>query len=268
MKRVLTLALTACLALTVGIPASAAKKPVPPTVTTPASRTIPWYECHDASDWVHWQNTRTGKGVSIWVTIRKPGYTQPIKGGRICGYMGSGTYNLRIRIDWEKRKKVTVRKPVYRWKTVQKPDPMNATWVPPVYEDWPFTCTLTGYPPNMSPENNWGYASYSCAFDNGREWQDFYDTGKGLYPTDQTGCELYFPDDTNLATGYCQTKMTPMPPTLTGRAEDILLADGYFVPAYTTVEKRYIHHYRNVRVTKWVEARSFYVNRSIQVTVR
>lgn len=266
MKRVLTLALAAGLALTMGVPASAAKKPVPPTVTTPSSRTIPWYECHDASEWVHWRNTKTGKGVGMWVTIRKPGYTQRIKGGRICGYMGSGTYNLRIRLDWKKRKKVTVNKPVYRWKTVQKI--VDYEWVEAVYEQWKFTCTMTeGIPPKYG-NGGYGQAWYVCAYDNGQPWV-VPDEAYSGYPVDQAQSELVFYDGNNVALGLYTgaAESGSLPQVLTGSAK-VEVQALYARPIYGTQEKRYIHHYRKVRVRKWVEARSFYVNRSISVTVR
>lgn len=262
MKKTLVLTTAAALSLTLTGPAAAAKKPVPPTVTTPASRTIPWFECYDALEWVNWKNNKNGRGAGLSVSVRKPGYTQPIKGDRICGYMGSGTYNLRIRMNWEKRKKVTVTRPNYRWTPYQKY--VGETYTPAVYEDWPFTCTMTEGSPPANPDGSYAMGWFACRFDNGQPWPvpEVYTE----FPVDQPGVRM---------TGYANEAETfasmpslgdVIPTVLTGRRE-MFVRPAEFIPIYETRYKRKQVGWDKDRVWKWVEAKSFYVNRTINVTV-
>lgn len=138
-------------ALAVGMAGPAQAKPKPPHVTVRPSVTIPWYGCHDTTDWARVRRyPRTRIVDKQAISVRKRGLTHPVSYYEICGYMGSGTYTVKTKLDWQVRKKEKRSEPVYRYRTVRK---FTGEYTPKVWEwrERPITCTLyREYIPNTS----------------------------------------------------------------------------------------------------------------------
>lgn len=228
-----------------------AKSPPRPAVTARSSVVIPSYACQSAAKWV---KTIYSPGSRIdsseVVSVRKRGYTFPVSHYRVCGYMGSGTYTVKVRVRWS----------VSRWRSKWRWDGYQEL------VDVPFTCSLDRPPDPPDYES-----VYVCAYDDGREWNDEYE-----YTTDPdaTGFERYYWVN-NLLNGCDHTG-------LSGNYDWAYLwinpQDWSLGPACSQVwpqtltggtrEPEWIEYRYKKRVRQWVKKPTFTVSRVVQVTVR
>lgn len=257
-------------ALTVGLSATPSAARTRPDVIARSNVVIPWHSCQGTGRWTQtFSNPGTRVDSASVIAVRKPGYTFPVSEYRVCGYMGSGTYSLRIKVWWSKKHWVKKRVPVYRFKDVQKE--IGETSPEPIYEDWPFTCSKV----DASSGPDWTYSWYNCPRDNGVPWPT------GVYNTPLvTKCVSTLPSE--LAVDWPWNGNMPTQPsdyervwvvgdgspdTFTGTVT-VRTGQTEPQPTYETVQKRYIHHYRTTKVQRWVRQTPFTVERNVRVDVR
>lgn len=250
-------------------PPAQAKRPDPPQVTALSSVTMPSYACQSAGKWVHVTYFPGTRVDSSWVTsVRKQGFTFPVSDYKVCGYMGSGTYTVKTKVRWSVAKWGWKRVPVYRYKDVQKP---TGEYTPPVWADkaYPFTCAING-PATQNSEYRGGVlaAFYNCVSDDGSDISFAEDSTVNLPSSDWTFTDLdYYSGQLILSPTRNNIPFSEVPATVTGTATQTVQVGGD-EPIYETVSKRYVHHYRKKRVTRWVKQPALTVNRVVQVTVR
>lgn len=265
----------ACVVTIVGFAAGAlvaapaqARQPEPPLVTARASVIMPSYACQSAGKWVHvtyYPGTRVDS--SFVTSVRKRGFTFPVSDYKVCGYMGSGTYTVKTKVRWSAATWGWKRVPVYRYKDVQKP---TGEYTPPVWADkaYPFTCTLDG-PTTQNSEYRGGIltAYYRCASDDGSDIDLDEDSTVNLPNSDWTFTYLDSSGQLILRPTRTNIPFDEVPVTVTGTAVNTVQVGGD-EPIYKTVSKRYVHHYRKKRVSRWVKKPPLIVSRVVQVTVR
>jgi hypothetical protein len=271
-----------------------AKNPPRPTVRIPSSFNIPWWDCEEDA-WT-WVDVKDGKRVRVRdydVTIRKPGYTEPI-GDDICGYMGSGTYNFRVKVYTQERGWKWKKRAVYKTVTWQELDHYE-------YGDFisrmtPFQCQWfkgklaydvpASEPIDPQGDYNWYNAYYNCTIPGDPSWLGFwYDTGNGStikydYTVNRAmatgiwwlqlfeqgkdrqgpgfpyqGQHVVYSDKPGLTTGE----------PLTGEIRVVTGQEA--TPIYVTKSKRKFDHWKRYRVKAWKNAGSFVVTGQVQVRV-
>lgn len=244
----------------------------PPNVTARTSVTIPWYACQFADEWMTVSRKPGTRIDSRWVSsVRKRGYTYPISRGKVCGYMGSGTYTIRMNVKWSRRGWGVKSVPVYRYKDVQKVD--HYEYVERAYEDWPFTCTLLKTTTGETGGTPYAFSSYRCALDNGKQWDagltlpETYTTTlpEGHQPSWPTWSS--YPRENYDDVVVYGNVTTPAPAAFTGTARVATAPEGNR-PVYRTVKKRYVHHYRKKKVRRWIPQKSVTEVHVVQVSVR
>jgi hypothetical protein len=240
-----------------------------PQVTVRSSVVIPWHACVTTGKWGTAAPAPGTRVDRAWVvSVRKRGYTFPVSNHKFCGYMGSGTYVLRIKVRWSVVRWRWKRVPVYRYKDVQK---FTGEYTPTVWGDklFPFTCRLDA-PTTLSTEYLGGIlgAYYDCASDDGSEI-DFTvtDSEVNLPNPDWDFSHLSYDGRLILSPKRYNIPFGEVPTTVTGTATDRVVVGGE-EPIYTTVSKRYIHHYRKKQVRRWLKRPTFTVKRVVQVIVR
>ena len=257
--------------LTVMVVASspAEAKPRPPQVTGRTSVTIPPYGCQSAGKWMrplYFDGTRVDQG---WVTsVRKQGYTSPVSDAAVCGYMGSGTYTVRVKVQWSAAVRSWKRIPVYRYREVQQP---TGETTPTQWEtrDFPMTCALDG-PATQNSEYRGGIlmAYYDCA-SGGDVSIDFgqQDCCTVTIPnSDWTFNGMYY-EQIFLASTRNDIPFGDVPQSLAGTGKaDVVVGGGD--PAYETGRHRSVHHQRQNRFVRWVRQPPVIADRVVQVTVR
>lgn len=142
----------------VGTSYAAPSTPKPPQIQAPKATTIAWHQCYDALEILNVKDRKDARAIGSDVSIRKVGSGKTFNGGRICGYMGSGTYIFTVRTNWEYRWTGPVESETYgpNPQLVFK-DPENS------YFPTPFTCTKNGGQRN-DEETGEDFAPYACAF--------------------------------------------------------------------------------------------------------
>lgn len=231
---------------------------------------MPYYTCQSAGQWTHVTYSPGSRVDSSWVTsVRKRGYTYPVSDFRVCGYMGSGTYTVKTKVMWSVARWGQKRVPVYRWRDVQKP---TGEYTPPIWadQDFSFTCALNG-PATLNMEYRGGIllAFYNCSSNDGSR----------IYFGDTDCCTVNIPSsdwvlqhlgaDAQLLLAPTRNNIPfgEVPQSVTGIARQSVQVGGD-EPIYETVSQRYVHHYRNKRVRRWVKQPTLTAERTVQVTVR
>lgn len=215
---------------------------------------------------LYFDGTRVDQG---WVTsVRKQGYTSPVSDAAVCGYMGSGTYTVRVKVQWSAAVRSWKRIPVYRYRDVQRP---TGETTPTQWEtrDFPFTCALDG-PATQNTEYRGGVtlAFYNCSASDGAPINfGQQDCCTVTMPnSDWTFQDMYY-QQLLLAPNRNNIPFSDVPQSVTGTGKG-MVAIGGGDPVYETVRQQYVHHYRKKRVVRWVRQPPVIANRVVQVTVR
>ena len=253
-------------------------KPPRPTVTIPSSFNIPWWDCEEDA-WT-WVDVKDGKRVRVRdydVTIRKPGYTEPI-GDEICGYMGSGTYNFRVKVYTQKRGWKWKKRAVY--KTYEVQELIGYTYGGKTTQFAPFDCQFQDGIALQRPDTPdlWGVAVYDCLVAGEPNWNLWNDGG--LSPdfdysvNREIGTTIVWPDDPGGdydLNGQPRVVVSSTSPGLrTGEriTGQIRVTTGIVrTPIYETKVVRKFDHWKRYKVRAWKNSGSFVVTGQVRVNV-
>lgn len=288
-------AVAAALGLTLAAPVTVAnaKESPRPTVRIPSSFNIPWWDCEEDA-WT-WVSVKDGKRIRVRdydVTIRKPGYTEPI-GDDICGYMGSGTYNFRVKVYTQKRGFKWKKRAVYKKVTWQEIDhyvrgdyitqmtPFQCQWVEGEY--------AIGIPVNeeIDPQGpyKWVSAFYTCTIPGDPSWWHVWYDNKYDYTVNRAGTRISWPwelqyldrfpgDETDIPIFPYQAQKVTVYGGDTGLATgeqitgEIRVVTGReATPIYVTKTKRKFDHWNRYKVKAWKNSGSFVVTGRVRVNV-
>lgn len=261
-------AVAAALGLTLAAPVTVAnaKESPRPTVRIPSSFNIPWWDCEEDA-WT-WVSVKDGKRIRVRdydVTIRKPGYTEPI-GDDICGYMGSGTYNFRVKVYTQKRGFKWKKRAVYKTVTWQEIDHYD-------YGDYvtqmrPFQCQWYkgGILYDSKVPDMWQMAYYICNIAG--EWWEIYDDGSHPRRIDYT---VNRETATSITWSEPQAVVFSAEPGLTTgepiTGEIRVVTGREATPIYVTKTERKFNHWKRYKVRAWKNAGSFVVTGKVRVNV-